>query len=346
MIRVLVVDDSATARDALAACLEQDGDVQVVGAVADGAAAVAAVAALSPDAVTMDIQMPGGGGLAAIEQIMARNPVPILVVTVLARVDRELPFEALSRGALEVVLKPSTPAEGAALRAAVRRIAGLPVVPHVRGLRTARAAVRRPRTPTQGRGRPRVVGIAASTGGPAALEVVLGALPASLPACVALVQHLPASFVASFADYLRTRTALDVVLVQPGPGIPARPGRLAIAAAEHHLVALSPRLLGASPDPPLRGHRPSATVLFRSLARFIGDRAVGVILTGIGDDGVDGLLELHARGAVTLAQDQQTSMVYGMPRAAAARGAVTHVLPLSEIAAAIRQAVGAPEVAR
>lgn len=339
MIRVLVVDDSAVARDALADYLEQDGDVRVIGTAADGRAAIAAAAALAPDAVTMDIQMPGGG-LAAIEQIMARSPVPILVVTALAGVDPDLPFEALSRGALEVALKPATPADGAALRAAVRRIAGLPVVPHVRALRATRLASRRARSTTSSGRRPRVVGVAASTGGPAALGVLLEALAPSLPACIALVQHLPAGFVASFAAHLRARTALDVVIVEPGPGVEARPGRLALAAAEHHLVAISPRLLAASPEPPLGGHRPSATLLFRSLARHVGDRAVGVVLTGIGDDGAEGLAELRARGARTLAQDQQTSTVYGMPRAAFARGAVERVLPLPELAAAIRRALG------
>lgn len=337
MIRVLVVDDSAIAREALTDHLEADGDLLVVATAADGEAAEAAVVEHRPHVVTMDILMPGGGGLAAIEQIMAHTPVPIVVVSARARSDQTLPFEAISRGALEVAIKPMLPADAAALRAAVRRVAGIPVVPHVRALREARTT-RPPRPPVSGHA-PRVVGLAASAGGPAALDIVLGALPATLPACVAVVQHLPAGFVASFATYLRSRTPLEVVLVEPGPGVEMRPGRIVMAAGDHHLVATSAGAFMAATEPPLRGHRPSATVLFSSLARVFGDRALGVILTGIGDDGALGLGELRAQGALTIGQDEETSAVYGMPSAAVKLGAVARVLPLQEIAPAIRRAV-------
>lgn len=337
MIRVLVVDDSPIAREVLTDRIEEEGDLHVVGTAADADEAIAAVAALHPDVVTMDIQMPGGGGLTAIEQIMARNPVPIIVVSARARDDQTLPFEAVSRGALEVALKPAAAADSVALRAAIRRVAGIPVVPHFRALRAARVVVAPPAYSYPSS--PRIVGLAASAGGPAALDIVLGALPAKLPACVAIVQHLPAGFVASFATYLRSRTPLEVVLVEPGAGVEARPGRLLVAAGDHHLVATTPRLFVASPEPPLRGHRPSATMLFSSLARVFGDRAIGVILTGIGDDGAVGLGELRARGALTLGQDEETSAVYGMPSAADKLGAVSRVLPLPDIAAAIRRAV-------
>lgn len=337
MKRVLVVDDSAIAREALSTYLEEDGDLLVVGTAADGDAAIDAVASLRPDVVTMDIQMPGGGGLTAIEQIMARHPVPIVVVSTRVRKDQTLPFEAIRRGALEVAIKPAVPADAAALRAAVRRVAGIPVIPHVAALRVARPLLVPPlRVSPQA---PRIVGIGASAGGPAALDVVLGALPATLPACIAVVQHLPAGFIASFATYLRSRTPLEVVLAEPGAAAEVRGGRVVLAAGDHHLVAATPRLLAASSEPPWRGHRPSATMLFGSLARVFGDLAIGVILTGIGDDGAVGLGELRAAGGLTLGQDEQTSAVYGMPSAAHKLGAVTRVLPLSEIAGAIRRAV-------
>ena len=337
MMRVLVVDDSAIAREVLADQLEEDGDLRVVGTAADGDAAIAAVADLRPDVVTMDIQMPGGGGLEAIEQIMARHPVPIVVVSARARDDQTLPFEAVSRGALEVAVKPASDADAAALRAAVRRVAGIPVIPHVRALRVARQLPMPIIKPPPNA--PRVVGLASSAGGPAALDVVLGALPATLPACVAVVQHLPPGFVASFATYLRSRTPLEVVLVEPGVPQEVKPGRLVLAAGDHHLVAVSPRMFSAVNDPPLRGHRPSATMMFSSLARVHGDRALGVILTGIGDDGATGLAELREKGALTIGQDEATSAVYGMPAAAVKAGAVARVLPLPEIAGAIRRAV-------
>jgi len=339
VIRVLVVDDSEIAREALSVHLEDDGDLSVVGTATDGAAAIAAVAEHRPDVVTMDIQMPGGGGLVAIEQIMARTPVPIIVVSARARHDQTLPFEAVSRGALEVAVKPASPADAAALRAAVRRVAGIPVIPHLRALRAARPLPPLLWPVSAQPHATRVVGLAASAGGPAALDVVLGALPSSLPACLAVVQHLPAHFVASFATYLRSRTPLEVVLAEPGAPVEARAGRLVLAAGDHHLIASSSRLLAASSEPPLRGHRPSATVLFSSLARVHGDRAIGVILTGIGDDGAAGLAEVRAMGGLTLGQDQKTSAVYGMPSAAVQLGAVARVLPLQEIAGAIRRAV-------
>jgi len=341
LIRVLVVDDSAIAREALASELEEDEDMRVVGTAADGDAAITAVADLRPDVVTMDIQMPGGGGLLAIEQIMARTPVPIVVVSARARHDQTLSFEAVSRGALEVAVKPALPSDADALRATVRRIAGIPVIPHVRALRAQRVPVPVPITlppPSLSRA-PRVVGLSASAGGPAALDVVLGALPASLPACVAIVQHLPPGFVSSFATYLRSRTPLDVTLVEPGIPVEAKPGRLLLAAGDHHLIASPTRAFLASSEPALRGHRPSATMLFSSLARSWGDLAIGVILTGIGDDGASGLVELRARGALTFGQDEATSAVYGMPSAAVKMGGVARVLPLPEIAGAIRRAV-------
>lgn len=340
MKRVLVVDDSAIAREALATYIEEDGDLRVVGTAADGDAAIDAVASLRPDVVTMDIQMPGGGGLTAIEQIMARHPVPIIVVSTRVRQDQTLPFEAIRRGALEVAIKPAVPADAAALRSAVRRVAGIPVIPHVGALRVARPLPLPPLMRTSGQSL-QIIGIGASAGGPAALDIVLGALPATLPACIAVVQHLPAGFVSSFAAYMRTRTPLEVVLAEPGAGAEVRPGRVVLAAGDHHLVAATPRLLAASSEPALRGHRPSATMLFSSLARVFGDRAIGVILTGIGDDGATGLAEMRARGALTLGQDEQTSAVYGMPSAAQKLGAVARVLPLPEISGAIRRAVEA-----
>jgi two-component system, chemotaxis family, protein-glutamate methylesterase/glutaminase len=340
LTRVLVVDDSAIAREALSTYLEEDGDLRVIGTAADGDAAIAAVAELRPDVVTMDIQMPGGGGLTAIEQIMARHPVPIIVVSTRVRKDQTLPFEAIRRGALEVAIKPAVPADAAALRAAVRRVAAIPVIPHVAALRVARPVLVPLVRPSPEA--PRIVGIGASAGGPAALDVVLGALPATLPACIAVVQHLPAGFVSSFATYLRSRTPLEVVLAEPGAAAEVRAGRVVLAAGDHHLVAATPRLLAASSEPPLRGHRPSATMLFGSLARVFGDRALGVILTGIGDDGAAGLLEMRTQGALTLGQDEETSAVYGMPSAAQKLGAVARVLPLPEIAGAIRRAVEVP----
>jgi chemotaxis response regulator CheB len=335
--RVVVVDDSPVARDALTAILEQDGDVSVIATAGDAAGAAAQVAAHRPDVVTMDILMPGGG-LAAIEEIMAHAPTPIVVVTAIAARATDLAFEAVSRGALEVALKPATSGDGAALRAIVRRVARIPVVRHVKALRASRVTAR-PAAATTPAGATRVAGVAASAGGPAAIAAVLEALPADLPGCVAVVQHMPPSFVGAFADFLRRRTALEVSLVPPRASVDARPGVALLPAAEHHLVATGPRTFTAVADPPLAGQRPSATLLFRSLARWHGARAIGVVLTGIGDDGAAGLKDMLDRGALTIAQDERTSAVFGMPRAAAALGAAAQVLPLGDIAPAVAAAL-------
>jgi len=335
-LRVVVVEDSPFARSALKEILEAERDIEVVGMADDGRGALAAVKRYAPDLVTMDIQMAGGGGLAAIEEIMGHAPVPILVVTALpSGRDSELTFEALRRGALDVAAKPSGPsslADAARLRRQVRLLAGVPVVRHIATHRaTKRAATAQPSASTP------IVGIAASAGGPITVAQILGALPASLPACVALVQHLPAGYAAFFATFLRRHTTLEVVVAM-GATEPRR-GVVIVAPDDKHLVLTADGMLTATAEPPESGYRPSATVLFRSLARFAGAAAVGVVLTGIGDDGAAGLAEMRRAGATTIAQDARTSIVFGMPRAAIDAGAAAKVLALDDIASTIASTV-------
>jgi two-component system chemotaxis response regulator CheB len=183
------------------------------------------------------------------------------------------------------------------------------------------------------------VGVAASAGGPAAIVAVLGALPAEFPGCIALVQHLPPGFAAAFAAYLRQQTALTVEVVQQRAG--PRPGVVLLAGDDRHLVAAPDGHFEASDAAPVGGHRPSGTVLLASLARVFGAEAIGVVLSGIGEDGAQGLCALRAAGALTIAQSEETSLVYGMPRAAALAGGASTVLPLSLIAAALQRWDGA-----
>lgn len=332
--RVVIVDDSPFARIVLREILEEEGDIAVVGTATDGTAALDVVRQQRPALVTMDIQMAGAGGLAAIEQLMAHAPVPILVVTALPRgPESNLAFEALRRGALDVATKPSGPlrlAEGARLRRQVRSLAGVPVVRHVGALRPATV----PGVPRMTSGaRVPLVGIAASAGGPIAVAQVLGALPGRFPACVAVVQHLPIGFAAFFADFLRRQITAEVVVASGE--LEPRAGAVIVAPDDRHLVLTEAGTLALSTGAPEGGHRPSATTLFRSLARFAGATAIGVVLTGIGDDGTAGLLAMRQAGALTIAQDARTSAVFGMPRAAAAAGAVATALPLDEIALAV-----------
>ena len=346
--RVVVVDDSPILREALRELLEAEGDIEVVAEASDGEGAPGVVEKHMPDLVTMDIEMPGAGGLTAIEQIMARCPRPILVVTGLPfGPEGTLVFEAVRRGALDVAAKPSAdePEAGNRLRTQVRRLAGLPVVRHVLGLRPA-GLPRGEAEPVLNRSRggdaedagpPKVVGIAASAGGPAALAAVLSRLPAGFPACVAVVQHLPPGFAEPFSQFLATNTPLRVCVVKGRTA--AAPGCVLIATDSRHLVAVSRETFVASDEPPVGGHRPSATVLFQSLAKVFGNLAAGVVLSGIGDDGAAGLAEMRRQGALTIAQDEKTCAVYGMPAAAVEAKAASRVLALDLVAPALVRAV-------
>jgi two-component system chemotaxis response regulator CheB len=330
------VDDSFVCRAALREILEAEGDIEVVAEAADGTAALDVLAASRVDLVTMDLEMPGVGGLQVIERIMSSTPVPILVVTGRPRMDGgDWVFESLRRGALDLAEKPpgGVTKAAAALRAQVRELARVPVVRHVAP----------PRGPTTGPpsdpsglrnvGVPgRVVGIAASAGGPNAVAAVLAGLPRQFSGSVALVQHLPVGFARSFVGFLRQRTSLRIVLVDAP--VAREPGTVYVAADDRHLVASGARF-APSDAPAVGGFRPSATTLFTSLADAFGAHAIGVVLSGMGSDGTAGLAVMRARGALTIAQDEATSRVFGMPRAAIEAGAAELSLPLSSIAATV-----------
>ena len=330
-LRVVVVEDSAVQRAHLRRVLEADQSITVVGEAADADAAVERVHRLRPDAVTMDLHIPGGG-VEAIERIMADVPVPILVLSVaVASKSSTLAIDALAAGAADAVPKP--PRWDARFEADLRE--------RVRSLRTVKA---RPpvgtASPVVGRRASEgLVGIAASTGGPPALVTVLSGL-AGVEVPIVIVQHLHAEFMVSFATWLRRSVPFEVVVVTdgellaPGRVFVGPPGAHVRVAARHgrpHLVL----------DPaPATIHRPSADELFRSMAGEVGAHGVGVLLTGMGEDGAAGLLALRQAGGHTIAQDEATSAVYGMPRAAVRAGAVDELRPLSAIAGAVIAALG------
>lgn len=334
-IRVLVVDDSLVAREMLKHILGSDAGIEVVGTATDGAEAVEMTAALRPDLVTMDIHMPRMGGIEATERIMAYTPTPVLVVS--SSVYGEgvgRAFDALACGALDVVLKPA-PRDWAGLddiaRDLVRRVQMLSqvrVITHVRGRRAGRHAVAARTEHRSGS----VVAIGASTGGPSALREVLGGLPAGLPAPVLVTQHIADGFIPGLVEWLdtacaiRVREAADGCALEPGTAYLAPTGR------DLKLEGAAARLADPAAG---QVHAPSADMLFESVARSRGHDAVGVLLTGMGADGARGLRALHDAGAATIAQDEATSVVFGMPRAAIELGAAGRVLPLGEIAGAI-----------
>ena len=354
-VRVLVVDDSEVCRAALRDMLEADGDITVVGDAETGARERELVSDLRPDLVTTGLAVPGERGLALVEWIMARHPVPVLVVTGQRASDTgpDLVFEAIRRGALDLVAKPDGTNEAAAakLRTVARELARVPVVRHVDPTagpwRPERALPLAPPRPTSGAttdrlpagGRvTRAIGLCASAGGPSALVAVIRDLPATLPAAIAVVQHLPVGFTEGFAELLRSATGRPVVVVHEAA--PVERGTIYLASDGAHLVAIAGGFV-ARPGPPVDGHCPSATVLLRSLAEVYGPRAAAGILTGIGNDGAEGLREMREAGGFTVAQDRESSAVYGMPRAAVLADAAVQVLPLREIAATLQRAVHA-----
>jgi two-component system chemotaxis response regulator CheB len=342
-IRVVVVDDSRLCRDILRAILEGEGDIEVVGEAADGSEAHKIAARLRPSVITLDIEMPGTDGLTAIGRIMADCPTPILVVTGRPVEQRSATlFEAVRRGALDLFPKPTVGnvEDARALRVLVRRMAAIPVVRHLRTQSMRSPAVAVPEhalpLPTSGvgpRGRARLVGIGASAGGPAAVAAVLRDLPADMPASVAVVQHLLPGFTRPFCDFLRLHTKLEVRAVEER--VTVRPGAVYVAPDERHLVAVTTDELAPFDGAPEEGHRPSVDVLFRSMAKVYGNASVGVILSGMGEDGARGLLAMAKEGALTIAQGEEGCAVYGMPRAAVLRGAARRQLPLAAIAEAL-----------
>jgi two-component system chemotaxis response regulator CheB len=374
--RAVVVDDSAIWGSQLREWLEADGDVEVVGVAADGESAVELITRLRPDVATIDLRLPGMSGLEVVTLLMARSPLPLLVLTGdPTGDDPELAFEAIRRGALDLLLKPSMDDEEAirSLRSHVRWLASVPVVRHLDGRRSPESPGRttdtyriepgpriepalRPGTAAGTAaaadasfalglhralsrtaphpGEPVIVGVAASAGGPSALATMLGALSADLPICLAIVQHLPRGFAPSFVAFLQGRCSLAVRLAEPG--LAPRAGVVVLAPDDHHLELIDGRF-ALTGGPPVEGHRPSGTVLLRSLAP-LGSQAIGVVLSGIGRDGADGLRAMRDRNATTFAQDPTTSVVYGMPRAAVEEGAAQQVLPVAALGDAIATA--------
>lgn len=331
-LRVAIVDDSPIAREVLREILEEEGDISVVGEAADGEGALSMVRSTSPALVTLDVEMPKVDGLATVERIMASHPVPILIVTGRPAERREATlFEAVKRGALDLVEKPTLgrSAEGARLRALARSLAKVPVMRHIAGKR--QLAERPSQAPKPiSRSSLRVLGIGASAGGPAAVSAVLRALPAQLPIAVALVQHILPGFAAPFARFLQAQTELRVCVVD-GP-MHWEAGIVFVAPDDRHLIAAADETFRPSDEPAVGGHRPSVDVLLRSLARSYGPSAMGVVLSGMGEDGALGLGEMAKRGAMTVAQSEASSVVYGMPRVAFERGAAKHAMTPEEIA--------------
>lgn len=334
-IRVLIIDDSALVRQVFSELLGSVRDIEVVGTAPDPLVARQMIKSLNPDVVTLDIEMPKMDGLAFLEKIMSLRPMPVVMVSSLTQAGADATVRALELGAVDYVAKPllglqqgfaelkDTLIEKVRL-AATARVRPLPIS-------TGGGGGKPVGTPVGLRTSERIVAIGASTGGVEALRELVCALPPDAPACL-VVQHMPERFTSSFANRLNGIAAVQVMEAQDGQRV--LPGHVYIAPGSMHLelVRSGANYMTRLNDGPLQsGHKPSVDILFQSVARAAGANAIGVILTGMGRDGAAGLLELRRSGAYTIGQDEASSVVYGMPKAAKEAGAVVVELSLGKI---------------
>ncbi|MGE4220285.1 MAG: chemotaxis-specific protein-glutamate methyltransferase CheB [Alphaproteobacteria bacterium] len=339
----MIVEDSPTVRTLLCYIVERDPRLKLVAVCANAEEALDSIPSIRPDVVSMDIRLPGMDGLEATRRIMAEHPTPIVVIAGSVH-DSQLgiALNALKAGALTVVEKPVDPSAAAYEEVADTIATQLAIMSEVPVIRQRGSAQRRVGiAPVVGTARPSMIALAASTGGPPALASLLGALPATFPVPLLVVQHMGGAFMAGFAEWLDGQTALDVRIAAEGER-PVR-GCVYVAPGDRHLTLSSAGLLRIGNEPPLGNQRPSATVLFRSLASVLGPKGMGVLLTGMGEDGARGLLEMRQAGGLTLAEDESSCVVYGMPAAAVRLGAACESVPLDAIAAKLIGAVAEAE---
>ncbi len=348
-IRVLVVDDSAIVRRVLKETLDSEPDIEVVGSAPDPYVARDKILKLEPDVLTLDIEMPRMDGLTFLKKLMRYRPLPVIVISSIGQSSCAMAMEAMRSGAVEVLAKPSGPYSVGELRTALALKIRAAARARVRGVRNAppeppAAEVATPEGPAP---EDVLISIGASTGGTEALEALLRALPGNVPG-ILVVQHIPAGFSRAFANRLHQVCRMEVREAAHGDYVV--PGRVLIAPGDYHMLLRrtdNTYRVSVKPGPRVCYQRPSADVLFESVAETAGGRSVGVILTGMGSDGAAGMLKMKQAGAYNIAQDEETCVVYGMPREAVRRGAVDKVLPLDRIAAEMmRQAARRPAPSR
>ncbi|HEY4284754.1 MAG TPA: chemotaxis response regulator protein-glutamate methylesterase [Chthoniobacterales bacterium] len=345
-IRVLVVDDSASVRQTLKAILESDPRIQVIATACDPYVAVERIKEEIPDVIMLDIEMPRMDGLVFLRKLMSQHPIPVVICSTLAEHRSETALSALESGAVDVITKPKLGTKEFLIESSIRicdvvkaaaqvrpraRCSAPPAI-KVSPKLTADAMIAKPTSRAMIQTTEKVVAIGASTGGTEALREFLMALPADAPG-MAIVQHMPEEFTARFAERLDGLCAVTVREAVDGDSVIR--GRVLIAPGNRHMLLKrsGARYFVEIKDGPLVSrHRPSVDVLFRSTARYAGRNAVGVIMTGMGDDGARGMLEMKEMGAINIAQDEATSVVFGMPAEAIKLGGTDRVLPLGLIA--------------
>jgi two-component system chemotaxis response regulator CheB len=338
-IRVLIVDDSAFIRNILSKELACDSEIEVVGSAPNPYEARDKIVELKPDVLTLDIEMPRMDGLTFLKKLMHFYPMPVIIVSSLAKEGSRIALEAIDAGAVDVVAKPSSnysaPEMSLLLIDKIKAAATVKVKQMLKPQKddsTRHEAIRKKTD--------KVIAIGASTGGTQAIQKVLMAMPEDAPPIV-IVQHMPEYFTRSFADRLNSLCAIEVKEAEDEDQVIS--GRAIVARGNVHMLLKKERSGGyyvkLKDGPLVSRHRPSVDALFKSVARSAGANAVGVILTGMGSDGADGIKEMHDNGAINVAQDENSCIVYGMPREAVARGGVDHVIPLNMISSKILELI-------
>ncbi|HUW26947.1 MAG TPA: chemotaxis response regulator protein-glutamate methylesterase [Gallionella sp.] len=349
-IKVLIVDDSAVVRQVLSAVLAEDPDIELLGAASDPVFAMERMRVQWPDVIVLDVEMPRMDGITFLKKIMAERPTPVVICSTLTERGAATTLQALEAGAFSIITKPKmglkqflkdssddllSAVKAAALANAHRLVRSTPAVAVAPSPKLSADAILSATTHAMAETTERVVAIGTSTGGTQALETVLTALPQVCPG-IAIVQHMPEKFTGAFAARLNELCKIEVREAKNGDRV--LPGRALIAPGGRHMLLKrngSQYHVDIVDGPPVSRHRPSVDVLFRSVAKCAGRNALGIIMTGMGDDGASGLLEMRNEGALTIGQDEQTCVVYGMPKEAVKRGAVIKTLPLGAIAGAI-----------
>jgi two-component system chemotaxis response regulator CheB len=350
-IKVMIVDDSAVVRQVLSATLGGDAGIDVIGAAADPLFAMERMARQWPDVIVLDVEMPRMDGITFLRKIMAEHPTPVVICSTLTEKGAETTMQALAAGAVSIVAKPKMGLKQYLHDASDDLVSAVKAAARANHMRLATTGTAAPKVPAKlsadavlaagatamAQTTDTVVAIGTSTGGTQALEVVLTALPRVCPGIV-VVQHMPEKFTAAFAKRLDGICEMEVREAANGDCV--IPGRVLIAPGGRHMLL---KRSGAQyrvdvvDGPPVSRHRPSVDVLFRSVSKAAGRNALGIIMTGMGDDGARGLKEMHEAGAKTLAESERTCVVYGMPKEAVKLGGVDHSLPLHEIPGAIMQ---------
>lgn len=332
MINVLIVDDSATARGLLKMALETDPEIRVIGMVQDGKEAIDIIPKLRPDIVLMDLRMPNMDGFQAVRHIMGYFATRILIVTASFSDRTHLVFRALEAGALDLIEKPmlglmeNNPDSAKELISKVKTLSKVNIAGIERNLGLKlRRNLRVPNKKSDGK----IVAIAVSTGGPRALKEVVPLFPEDLPAGVIIIQHMSRGFISGMADWLQALSRIKIKVA--GEGDTINQGEVLFPPDNYHIILDKNGKIRLEDSPPIFGIRPAADILFPTIAKYYGKKVIGVIMTGMGDDGVRGMECIKREGGATIAQDEKSCAVFGMPKVAIERGVIDKIVPLGKI---------------